>query len=143
MKKALILGISGQDGSFLAELLLEKGYEVHGLVRRTAKDNLQNIESFKDSVQVHYGDLSDPISIQKVIEASDPDEIYNEADQDHAGISFDIPAYNYDVTGAAVGRILELVKNYNQNIKFFQPVTSNMFGNISTSPQNEATPFFR
>lgn len=142
MKRALILGITGQDGSFLAELLLSKGYEVHGLVRRTAKDNLQNIRSFEDKITLHYGDLSDPISIQKCLEKSDPLEIYNEADQDHAGISFDIPAYNYDVTGAAVGRILEIIKNFNKHIKFFQPVTSNMFGNISISPQNEDTPFF-
>jgi len=142
MKKALILGINGQDGSFLAELLLSKGYEVHGLIRRTAKDNLQNISGIMDQVELHYGDLADPISIHKAISSSNPDEIYNEADQDHAGISFFIPSYNYDVTGSSVGRILEIIKNYNSEIKYFQPVTSNMFGNIDVSPQNEETPFF-
>tara|TARA_A100001035_G_C27772404_1_gene497084 strand:- start:1249 stop:2205 length:957 start_codon:yes stop_codon:yes gene_type:complete len=142
MKKALILGINGQDGSFLAELLLSKNYEVHGLVRRTAKDNLQNIKHIIEKVTLHYGDLSDPVSIQHAINVSNPDEIYNEADQDHAGISFNIPSYNYDVTGAAVGRILEIIKNTNSNIKYFQPLTSNMFGNISETPQNENTPFF-
>ena len=111
MKIALILGINGQDGSFLAEILLEKGYEVHGLVRRTAKDNLQNINHIINKVNLHYGDLNDPVSIQKIINISKPVEIYNEADQDHAGISFDIPSYNYDVTGSAVGRILEIIKN--------------------------------
>jgi GDPmannose 4,6-dehydratase len=142
MKIALILGINGQDGSFLAEILLEKGYEVHGLVRRTAKDNLQNINHIINKVNLHYGDLNDPVSIQKIINISKPVEIYNEADQDHAGISFDIPSYNYDVTGSAVGRILEIIKNTDKNIKFFQPVTSNMFGSVKICPQNEDTPFY-
>ena len=141
-KKALILGIAGQDGSFLAEILLEKGYKVYGLVRRTAKDNLKNISHIISDIELFYGDLSDSISIKNAIDKSEPDEIYNEADQDHAGISFFIPSYNYDVTGAAVGRILEIIKNTNSNIKYFQPLTSNMFGNIEVSPQNENTPFF-
>ena len=122
--------------------MLEKGYEVHGLVRRTAKDNLQNIKKIINEINLHYGDLSDPISIQKAINLSKPNEIYNEADQDHAGISFNIPSYNFDVTGSAVGRILEIIKNTNTSIKFFQPVTSNMFGSVSICPQNEETPFF-
>lgn len=142
MKKALILGINGQDGSFLAELLLSKGYKVHGLIRRTAKDNLQNIKEIINDIHLHYGDLSDSISIQKAILSSKPDEIYNEADQDHAGISFEIPSYNFDVTGAAVGRILEIIKNTNKKIKYFQPVTSNMFGKAKSFPQNEKTPFY-
>jgi GDPmannose 4,6-dehydratase len=142
MKIALVLGINGQDGSFLAELLLKKGYEVHGLIRKTALNNLQNIEHIKEKINLHYGDLSDSLSISKAIHNSNPHEIYNEADQDHAGISFDIPAYSYDVTGAAVGRILEIIKNFNPDIKYFQPVTSNMFGNITKSPQDEKTPFF-
>jgi GDPmannose 4,6-dehydratase len=91
---------------------------------------------------LHYGDLNDPVSIQKAINLSKPKEIYNEADQDHAGISFDIPSYNFDVTGSAVGRILEIIKNTNVNIKFFQPVTSNMFGSVKICPQNEETPFY-
>ena len=142
MTNALILGINGQDGSFLAEILLEKGYKVHGLVRRTAKDNLQNINHIINDIDLHYGDLNDPVSIQKAINLSKPKEIYNEADQDHAGISFDIPSYNFDVTGSAVGRILEIIKNKNVNIKFFQPVTSNMFGSVKICPQNEETPFY-
>lgn len=141
-KVALILGIAGQDGSFLAEILLKKGYRVYGLIRRTAKDNLQNIKNFESDVELIYGDLSDTISIKNAIDIANPDEIYNEADQDHAGISFHIPSYNYDVTGAAVGRILETIKNTNPKIKYFQPLTSNMFGNIDVSPQNETTPFF-
>ena len=142
MKKALILGINGQDGSFLAEILLNKNYKVHGLIRRTAKNNLQNISHLTKDITLHYGDLSDPISIQNAINISKPNEIYNEADQDHAGISFKIPSYNFDVTGGAVGRILEIIKNTNKKIKYFQPVTSNMFGNVNTCPQNEKTPFY-
>jgi len=141
MKKALILGIGGQDGSYLAELLLEKGYEVHGLVRRSATGNTKNIQAFIDKVTLHWGDLGDPISIYSAIDQIRPDEIYNEADQDHAGVSFKIPAYNYDVTGAAVGRILESIKMIDKKIKYFQPVTSNMYGKAFESPQNEKTPF--
>jgi len=141
MKKGLIFGINGQDGSYLAEILLEKGYEVHGLIRRTATGNTLNISHILDKIHLHYGDLSDPISIYHIISAVRPDELYNEADQDHAGISFNIPSYNFDITGSAVGRILEIIKNVDKNIKYFQPVTSNMFGIVNTSPQNEDTQF--
>src|SRR4051812_4084585 len=105
MTKALILGINGQDGSYLAEILLEKGYEVHGIVRRTATGNLRNIEHFQDKIKLHYSDLTDPVSLREVIDEVRPREMYNEADQDHAGLSFKIPAYNYEVTGLAVGRL--------------------------------------
>ncbi len=141
MKKALILGINGQDGSYLAEILLSKGYEVHGLIRRTATGNTRNIDHILDKIQLHYGDLVDPISIYQVISEVRPREIYNEADQDHAGLSFKIPAYNFDVTGAAVGRILESIRKIDPNIRFFQPVTSNMFGQAVECPQNENTAF--
>jgi GDPmannose 4,6-dehydratase len=141
VKKALILGINGQDGSYLAELLLGKGYEVHGVFRRTATGNLRNIEPIESKLNLHYGDLTDPISLQQVISDVHPDEVYNEADQDHAGLSFKIPAYNYDVTGAAVGRVLEIVRHVDRNIKVFQPVTSNMFGQATEDRQNENTPF--
>jgi GDPmannose 4,6-dehydratase len=141
MKRALILGINGQDGSYLAEFLLAKGYEVHGVIRRTATGNTRNIESILERVQLHYGDLVDPISLYHIISEVRPGEIYNEADQDHAGISFKIPAYNYDVTGAAVGRILEIIRHVDPSIRFFQPVTSNMFGQATECPQNENTPF--
>ena len=142
MKRALILGINGQDGSYLAEILLEKGYdEVHGLIRRTATGNTRNIEPLLDRIKLHYGDLADPVSLHRIIAETRPQEIYNEADQDHAGISFMIPAYNYDVTGAAVGRILEIIRQVDRSIKFFQPVTSNMFGVASQCPQDENTRF--
>jgi GDPmannose 4,6-dehydratase len=141
MKKALILGINGQDGSYLAELLLDKGYEVHGVIRRTATGNTRNIEAILDRVHLHYGDLVDPIGLYQIISEIRPTEIYNEADQDHAGISFKIPAYNYDVTGAAVGRVLEIVRLVDPSIRFFQPVTSNMFGMADQCPQDESTPF--
>jgi GDPmannose 4,6-dehydratase len=141
MTRALILGINGQDGSYLAEVLLGKRYEVHGLIRRTAAGNLRNIEHIQDKIQLHYGDLTDPVSLQRVISEVAPREIYNEADQDHAGISFQIPAYNFDVTGSAVGRILEIIRQYDKSIRYFQPVTSNMFGQASECPQNERTEF--
>ena len=141
MKKALILGINGQDGSYLSEILLEKGYEVHGLIRRTSTGNLENVQDILQEIELHYGDLSDPISLYHIIRIIKPVEIYNEADQDHAGISFQIPAYNFDITGSAVGRILEIIKQIDSGIRFFQPVTSNMFGKTTISPQNENTPF--
>lgn len=141
MFKALILGINGQDGSYLAEILLSKGYEVHGLIRRTATSNLHNVEQIRDKIHLHYGDLTDSVSLHRVIAEVGPQEIYNEADQDHAGISFQIPAYNFDVTGSAVGRILEIIRQVDKSIRFFQPVTSNMFGQAAECPQNEETPF--
>ena len=141
MTKALILGINGQDGSYLAEVLLEKGYEVHGIIRRTATGNLKNIEHFQNKIQLHYGDLCDPVSLRAIVDEVHPREIYNEADQDHAGLSFKIPAYNYDVTGSAVGRLLEIVRQVDPTIRFFQPVTSNMFGQATAGQQNEETPF--
>lgn len=139
MKTALIMGINGQDGSYLAEILLEKGYEVHGLLRRSSTGNRRNIDHIVDKIVLHYGDLSDPVSIYSIVNKVRPEEIYNEADQDHAGISFQIPAYNFDVTGAAVGRNLEIIREIDKNIKYFQPVTSNMFGKTNISPQNEET----
>ena len=139
MSRALILGINGQDGSYLAEILLSKGYEVHGLIRRSATGNLRNIEHLEDKIYLHYGDLTDPVSIFQVINDVRPKEIYNEADQDHAGLSFKIPAYNFDVTGSAVGRILEIIRQIDKDIRFFQPVTSNMFGQAAECPQNEQT----
>jgi GDPmannose 4,6-dehydratase len=122
-------------------VLLEKGYEVHGVIRRTATGNTKNIEAIIDRIQLHYGDLADPISLYNIINKTRPHEIYNEADQDHAGISFMIPAYNFDVTGAAVGRLLEIIRQIDTSIKFFQPVTSNMFGLATECPQNEQTLF--
>src|SRR5579862_9839566 len=141
MSKALILGINGQDGSYLAELLLGKGYEVHGMIRRTATGNLRNIEHIEKRLHLHHGDLTEPVSLQRIIAEVRPREIYNEADQDHAGLSFEIPAYNYEVTGLAVGRILEIIRQVDKTMRFFQPVTSNMFGQASACPQDEHTIF--
>lgn len=139
--KALILGITGQDGSYLAELLLEKGYEVHGLVRRSATGNTRNIEHLLDRVMLHRGDLADTTSLYRIIRDVGPRELYNEADQDHVRWSFDAPEYSYDITGAAVGRLLEVVRQVDPTIKVFQPSSSNMFGKAVETPQNEETPF--
>ena len=139
-KKALIMGITGQDGSYLAEVLLEKGYEVHGLIRRSATGNTVNIDHLEEEITLHRGDLADAPSLYAAIKASDPDEIYNEADQDHAGWSYSLVDYASDITGAAPGRMLEMIRQLNPKIKFFQPLTSNMFGQTDTVTQNEQTP---
>ncbi len=139
-KKALVLGVTGQDGSYLAELLLEKGYEVHGLIRRSATGNTKNIDAFINRIQVESGDLADSGSLYRIIQSVRPNEIYNEADQDHAGWSYHAPDYSSDITGAAPGRILEIIRQTDKNIKFFQPLTSNMFGQASGPSQNEETP---
>ena len=141
VKTALILGITGQDGSYLAELLLSKGYEVHGLVRRSATGNRSNIVHIADQITLHKGDMADPTSIYRVISEVKPDEIYNEADQDHVSWSFASVGYSCDITGAAVGRLLEIVKQLDLSIRVFQPVSSNMFGRCDTSSQVETTPF--
>jgi len=141
MKKALIFGITGQDGSYLAEILLEKGYEVHGFARRSATGNTKNIEHILDKITLHRGDVLDATSLYRVIKEVNPDEIYNEADQDHAGWSFDLVDYQYKVTGVAPGVMLEVVKQLNPKIKFFQPITSNVFGKAAENPQTEDTPF--
>lgn len=139
-KKALILGITGQDGSYLAELLLKKKYEVHGLVRRSATGNTKNINHIIPKITLHAGDLADTTSLYRIISSVQPHELYNEADQDHAGWSFNAVDYSSDITGAAVGRILEIVRLVNPKIKVFQPLTSNMFGKTHFCPQNEETP---
>ncbi len=138
-KKALIFGITGQDGSYLAELLLEKGYEVHGMIRKSATGNTKNIEHIMDKITLHKGNLTDPVSIYKIINHIHPEEIYNEADQDHVSWSFDMASYSYDVTGAAVGRILEIIRQIDPQIKYFQPLSSNIFGVPFESPQTEET----
>lgn len=138
-KKALILGITGQDGSYLAELLLEKGYEVHGLIRRSATGNTVNINHLLDDITLHRGDLADVPSLYAAITTAKPQEIYNEADQDHAGWSYSIVDYASDITGAAPGRILEIIRQIDPTIKYFQPLTSNMFGMATECPQNEET----
>lgn len=147
-KKALILGVTGQDGSYLADILLAKGYRVHGMVRRSATGNTRNIQHLLDDASllgkrffVERGDLADPTSLYRIIREVRPDEIYNEADQDHVRWSFDMVGYSSDVTGAAVGRLLEIVRQIDPRIRFFQPCSSNMFGRCEAPVQNEATPF--
>jgi GDPmannose 4,6-dehydratase len=148
MKRALIFGITGQDGSYLAEILLAKGYEVHGLVRRSATGNTRNIEHLLNddrkidkTLFIHRGDLADPVSIYKTILEVKPDEIYNEADQDHVAWSYDMVGYSADITASAPARILEIIYRTDKNIRFFQPCTSNMFGEAEQTPQNENTRF--
>jgi len=148
MKKALILGVTGQDGSYLAELLLGKGYEVHGLVRKSATGNTANIEHLIEDPEgyggrfvTHRGDLADPTSLYRVLSEVRPAELYNEADQDHVRWSYDMVGYSSDITGAAVARILEMIKQVDPSIRFFQPCTSNMYGVTETEVQDEETPF--
>jgi len=148
MKKALVLGVTGQDGSYLAEVLLEKGYEVHGMVRRSATGNTRNIDHlirdpkvFQKTFFLERGDLADPTSLYRIINTVRPQEIYNEADQDHVSWSYDMVGYSADITGAAVGRILEIIKQLDPQIRFFQPCTSNMFGKTDAEFQTEKTAF--
>ncbi len=148
MKKALILGVTGQDGSYLADILLKKGYEVHGLIRKSATGNTKNILHliedegvFNISFFLHRGDLLDSTSLYRVFSDVNPDEVYNEADQDHVGWSYDMVGYSSDITAGAVARILEMIKQIDPNIKYFQPLTSNMFGISNVDKQNELTPF--
>lgn len=142
MKKALIFGITGQDGSHMAELLLEKEYEVHGLIRHSATGNTKNIQHILEKITLHKGDLADSTSLYRIISLVNPDELYNFADQDHVGWSYDSVDYSSDITGAAVGRILEIIKQTNQKIRFLQPVSSNMFGKALETPQTENTPLY-
>lgn len=147
-KRALIFGVTGQDGSYLAEVLLEKGYEVYGMVRRSATGNTRNIDHLINDKELSNkrfhlcrGDLADPTSLYRIINEVRPQEIYNEADQDHVRWSYDMVGFSADITGAAVGRILEIIKQIDPSIRYFQPCTSNMFGRTNISPQNEQTPF--
>lgn len=148
MTKALILGVTGQDGSYLADILLQKGYEVHGLIRKSATGNTRNIRHIMDnpalynkSFFLHRGDLADPTSLYRIIAEVHPREIYNEADQDHVRWSYDMVGYSSDITGAAVARVLEIIRQIDPKIRFFQPCTSNMFGLCEHEMQNEETPF--
>lgn len=140
MVKALITGISGQDGSYLAELLLSKGYEVHGLIRRTAlyPESLKNIEHIPN-LNLHYGDLATENHLSAVIAELQPDEVYNLASQSDVRVSFDIPEYTGDITGLGTLRLLEAIRRFSPKSKFYQASSSEMFGD-SPPPQNEDTP---
>lgn len=145
MKKALITGITGQDGSYLAEFLLEKGYEVHGITRRISISNTQRIDHLiaANSIKLHDGDLSDGNSIVRIINEVQPDEIYNLAAQSHVGNSFDVPIYTGDVDALGVLRILDAVHQLglDKKTRIYQASTSELYGQVEEVPQNENTPF--
>lgn len=148
-KKALITGITGQDGSYLAELLLSKGYEVHGIKRRSASFNTGRIDHiFQDPHEshkrlfLHYGDIADSSNISRLIEKIRPDEIYHLAAQSHVRVSFDIPEYTADVTGIGTLRILDAIRESGLSTKFYQASSSEMYGLVQEVPQTETTPFY-
>jgi GDPmannose 4,6-dehydratase len=147
VKKALITGISGQDGSYLAELLLEKGYEVHGIIRRSSSFNTDRIDHlYRDPHErgvrllTHYGDLADPVALTKLLYELQPDEIYHLGAQSHVRVSFDIPEYTFDVTAAGTLRLLEAIREARVKTRFYQASSSEMFGS-APPPQSEETPF--
>ncbi|MBN8707848.1 MAG: GDP-mannose 4,6-dehydratase [Verrucomicrobia bacterium 61-8] len=149
MKKALITGITGQDGSYLADLLLSKGYEVHGIIRRASTFNTSRIDHLYQDPHVngvklflHYGDLADSVQLVKLIYSLKPDEIYHLGAQSHVRVSFDIPEYTADVTGVASIRILEAMRETGVNSRFYQASSSEMFGKVQAVPQTETTPFW-
>ena len=142
-KTALITGITGQDGSYLAEFLLEKGYEVHGIHRRSSISNMGRIEHILDKITLHDGDLSDSSSLIRIIGLVKPDEIYNLAAQSHVQVSFDVPEYSGDVDAIGVLRILEAVRilGLTEKTKIYQASTSELYGKVEEVPQRETTPF--
>lgn len=149
MKKALITGITGQDGSYLAEFLLEKGYEVHGLRRAASVFNTQRIDhlfsgthSKSSQIQLHYGDLTDSSNLNRILEQIKPDEIYNLGAQSHVHISFQVPEYTAEVDALGVLRLLDAIKETGIKTKFYQASTSELFGKVRETPQKETTPFY-
>ena len=143
MKTALITGITGQDGSYLAELLLEKGYDVHGIVRRASTSNTGRIDHIIKKITLHDGDLSDSCSLIRIINLVKPDEIYNLAAQSHVQVSFDVPEYSGDVDALGVLRVLEAVRilGMEKSCRVYQASTSELFGKVEEIPQRETTPF--
>lgn len=152
-KRALITGITGQDGSYLAELLLEKGYEVHGIIRRTSTFNTDRIDhvyvdphSEDAKLFLHYGDLTDGTMLRRILEQVQPQEVYNLGAQSHVRVSFDSPEYTVDAVGMGTLRILEAVRDYQQRtgleVRFYQAGSSEMFGKVQEIPQKETTPFY-
>jgi len=149
MKKALITGITGQDGSYLADLLLEKDYEVHGIIRRASTFNTSRIDHLYADPHIngvrlflHYGDLADSVNLVKLLYELKPEEIYHLGAQSHVRVSFDIPEYTSDVTGIGTIRILEAIREVGLRSRFYQASSSEMFGKAQTVPQNEKTPFW-
>ena len=144
MKVALITGITGQDGSYLAELLLEKGYEVHGIVRRASLINTHRIDHIYSKIKLHYGDLTDATNIIGVIKKVHPDEIYNLGAQSHVKVSFETPEYTGNTDGLGTLRVLEAVRllGMEDKVRIYQASTSEMFGKVQEVPQTETTPFY-
>jgi GDPmannose 4,6-dehydratase len=144
MKVALITGITGQDGSYLAELLLNKGYEVHGIVRRASLINTHRIDHIYQNLHLHYGDLTDSTNIVRVIQKVQPDEIYNLGAQSHVKVSFEMPEYTADVDAMGTLRILEAVRllGMEKKVRIYQASTSELYGLVQETPQKETTPFY-
>ena len=144
MKVALITGITGQDGSYLAELLLEKGYEVHGIVRRSSLINTHRIDGIYDRLSLHYGDLTDSTNLVRVIQKVQPDEIYNLGAQSHVKVSFEMPEYTADVDAVGTLRVLEAVRllGMEDRVRIYQASTSELYGLVQETPQKETTPFY-
>ena len=149
MKKALITGITGQDGSYLADLLVAKGYEVHGIIRRASTFNTSRIDHLYQDPHVngvrlflHYGDLADSVNMTKLLYELQPDEVYNLGAQSHVRVSFDIPEYTADVTGVGTIRILEAIRESGVKPRYYQASSSEMFGKVQEIPQKETTPFW-
>jgi len=149
MKKALITGITGQDGSYLAELLLEKGYEVHGMLRRSSSFNTGRIDHLYNDPEIldkklflHYGDLTDSSNLNRLLEKIHPEEIYNLGAQSHVKVSFEIPEYTAEVDGIGILRFLDAIKETGLQTKFYQASTSELYGKVLETPQNENTPFY-
>ena len=149
MKKALITGITGQDGSYLAELLLEKGYEVHGIIRRSSSFNTSRIDHLYQDPHVngvrlflHYGDMADSSNLMRIVHEIDPDEVYNLAAQSHVRVSFDSPEFTGDVDALGTMRLLEAIRLTGVKTRFYQASTSELFGKVQEVPQKETTPFY-
>lgn len=144
MKRALITGITGQDGSYLAEFLLGKGYEVHGIIRRASQINTQRIDHIYDKLRLHYGDLTDSTNLVRVIQLVQPDEIYNLGAQSHVKVSFEMPEYTADVDGMGTLRVLEAVRllGMQNHVRIYQASTSELYGLVQEIPQKETTPFY-
>jgi GDPmannose 4,6-dehydratase len=154
MKKALITGVTGQDGSYLAEMLLDKGYEVHGIVRRSSSFNRGRVDHLFDvsahhqgarkvpRFHLHYGDLGDASSLSRILSAVKPDEVYNLAAQSHVQVSFEMPVYTADVTGMGILRLLEAIRDQNLTPKIYLAGSSEMYGKVVEVPQSETTPFY-
>jgi GDPmannose 4,6-dehydratase len=142
VKRALITGITGQDGSYLADLLLEKGYEVHGMVRRASTEKFERIEHLRDRITLHQGDLLDQRSLVDTLRAAQPDEVYNLAAMSFVAVSWIQPTLTAEFTGVGVTRILEALREVCPEARFYQASSSEMFGKVRETPQNESTPFY-